>query len=51
MAVLRDAEAAWQRLVITRETVSEALSVPHEPDEPDAVEAAAHRACRAGPGA
>ncbi|MGW3622514.1 hypothetical protein [Streptomyces sp. NPDC000880] len=36
-AELGDAEAAWQRFVITRETVSEVLS---EPLEPDAVEAA-----------
>jgi len=38
MAVLRDAESVWQRLVITRETVSEVLSAPRMPDEPGAVE-------------
>ncbi|WP_127356030.1 hypothetical protein [Actinacidiphila soli] len=41
MAVLREAQAGWQRLVITRETVSEVLTVPHEPGAPDAVGAAA----------
>lgn len=37
MAVLRKEEAAWQRLVVARETVSEVLSAPPVPDEPGAV--------------
>jgi hypothetical protein len=40
MAVLRKEEAAWQRLVVTRETVSEVLSAPPVPDEAGAVEVA-----------
>ncbi|MCP3822487.1 hypothetical protein NLX86_31695 [Streptomyces sp. A3M-1-3] len=47
MAVLCDAEATWQRMVITRETVSEVLSGP---GELDAVEASAGDARPAMPG-
>lgn len=41
MAVLRKEEAAWQRLVVTRETVSEVLSASPVPSGLGAVEVAA----------